>query len=209
VAIAPGATWNVSDGGVTEEFVIHTGNTGSGGDTQLGPGGAPISPISQDLSDLRVNALTLSAQAQSLPVTQTFGKIDAPTTISASAADGLNVITINEVSLSGGAVLTISGGAGDYFVLNVETKVSMSGGSSWVLSGGLSPSNVIINMLPGSSDFKGTGSSASLTGGIILAPHPSNKVTLTGSSQIRGAIIAGSEFTATGGSQVVGDACGS
>lgn len=209
VSLAPGATWAISAGAITDTFAIHSGNTGTGSaDNQPGPGGDPVSPVTRDLAHLRQEALDLSAQAAALPTTQSFNKINASTTITANAPDGMNVIAINEISLGSGTQLTLSGGANDYFVLNIASKIALTGGSTWTFAGGLPPSHVILNMLPGSGGIKASGGSAALTGGIILAPHTSNSVELNGASQLSGAIVAGSDFSLSGGSQVVGSACG-
>ncbi|MFT5467573.1 MAG: VCBS repeat-containing protein, partial [Verrucomicrobiales bacterium] len=210
VGIAPGSSWTISNGAVTGAFNNHPGTSGSGGDTQPGPGGDPISPISSDLSALATEAVDISNDAASLSATQTFGDIKDSATISATASDGLNVITLNKVALTNSAhVLTLTGGASDYFVINIAASVKMTGGSTWAITGGLQPSNVIFNMLPGSSEFSGTGGSSVESGGIILAPHSGTSVTLTGASVIEGTVIVGDGgYTATGGSQVLGSACG-
>lgn len=209
VAIGPDSSWNISNGAVTGAFEVHPGTSGDlgNGDTQPGNGGSPIIPVQRDLSALPQAAIDLSNQAAALDPTQTFGKIKSDTTISATAADGFNVIQISEIALSGGAVLTIDGGADDYFVINISKKAKMSGGSTWSIVG-IEPSQILFNMLPGSSEFEGTGGSSVRSGGIILAPHSGAKVTLTGASVIEGVVIVGSGgYTGTGGSQVVASGC--
>ena len=201
--LASGVSSNFSAGGITGPFLVHPPASGSLGsaDDLPGNGGAPLRTTLQNLSALRSEALGLSNAASALTPTQTLGTLTGSFTLNATAPDGHNVVRIDEIRLSGGAVLTINGGPLDSFVINVVNKMVFSGSSTMSITGGISASRILVNMLPGSTDLGLSGASANY-GGLFVAVQTTNKVTATGNSIVTGGVFA-HQLTLTGGSQII------
>ena len=132
-----------------------------------------------DLSGAVADAVNFSISASDLTATETFSSISSDQTVAGNG--GLNVISVNTLSLSPNEALTLSGGANDIFVLNILDTFSM-GNNSEIIADGISESQIIINLLGNASGtLRGT------IDGTILAVGES--VTLAGT--LNGAIIAG------------------
>ena len=200
--IASGVTLNFTGGGITGPFLVHPPQSGSlgGADDLPGTGGAPLVATLQDLSAMKAQALGLSNAAASLPPTQTFPAKTASFTVNATAPDGRNVILIDEVDLTAGGVLTINGGPLDTFVINIARKMSFTGNSDMALTGGIDASNIMFNLLPGSTSLDLTGNSASYSG-LFVAVQPGNRVTATGGGVVTGGVFA-NELSLSGGAQI-------
>ena len=191
VGIGNGVNQNVSEGGINGDYVVHPPGTGGTGiaDTEPGPGGQPLSPVYQDLIDVRNSTLYLSAAVASLSPTQSFGNITSSQTISSTAPDGVNVVNIGTVSLSGWNYLTLTGGPDDYFILNIQNSMTYTGNAGMVLLGGIPWDHVIVNTLPGSTEVKLAGDVAGYFG-TFLAVQDTNTVRLNGNAMLLGAVAA-------------------
>ena len=107
---------------------------------------------------------------------------------------GLNVIQVSNIDLQGSNSLTLTGGANDTFVFNVSGRFRVGGSFALNLEGGIKPGSVLFNVIGDGQDVLVTGSSS--LRGTILAPRRS--VTLEGSSLLQGAIVAGGDINLQG-----------
>jgi hypothetical protein len=139
-----------------------------------------VSVNSSVLAQADADALAASSQAASLDVTQTFGKVTRPTTITGNG--GLNVIAI------GGPIrnsVTLSGSASDVFIINVSGGVQLFGSATLGLAGGVTADHVLYNFTGsrGSIDLLTQGE----IDGTLLAPRASFNVW----GNVHGAVIGG------------------
>ena len=202
VGIANSVNQNLVSGGITGAYVVHPPGTGSTGnaDTQPGGGGQPLSPVYQDLTEVRNSSLYLSAALASLSATQSFGTINSTQTIASTAPDGVNVISVGQVNLSGQKQLILDGEPDDYFIINVLSEMKFTGQSGLFAIGGVPGSHIVINMLPGSNELKLAGNATAYTG-TFLAVQDTNTVTQSGNAAVNGT-IAGRSISLSGNASV-------
>jgi choice-of-anchor A domain-containing protein len=124
------------------------------------------------------------------------GTIKTSSNLTLSGGLALNVLNLNELSLSGNSILTISGGVGQQFVINVEKKFSLSGNSKIVLSGGVDPLDVVFNF----EGKKATMSGNTSLNGVLMAAN--GEFQGSGNAVVKGQVIA-SEIKLTGNSKIV------
>jgi len=111
-----------------EEFITGSVRLGPGA-TFSKSGAGTVGGVERDV-DLgsEINeAIAASTNAAALPCTKTFGNLNKPLTITGNG--GLNVICVQNITLSGGAIIRLDGTASDVFVINVIGKFALSGGS--------------------------------------------------------------------------------
>ncbi len=190
-----------NSGAITGQYHVHPPAVGSTGnvDTKPGKGGKPLAPVYHNLESLKSEALEISAMASKLTPTQEFGNIKKTTTIKATSPDGVNVIQIAELSLTGHSDLVLSGSDDDYFILNIETRCKFTGRSGLMLTGGIEPGNVIINLGPRVSELKMSGDTR--LSGAVLAVNENQRVKLGKGASIAGSVAA-FNFDLSGGSRV-------
>ncbi|MEQ1852706.1 MAG: hypothetical protein ABMA01_14080 [Chthoniobacteraceae bacterium] len=126
----------------------------------------------------------------------------APSTIKTSSnltlsgGLALNVLNLNELSLSGNSILTIAGSTGRQFVFNVDTKFSLSGNSKIVLGMNVDPLDVIFNF----KGKKATMSGNTSLNGVLMAAN--GEFQGSGNAVVKGQVIA-DEIKLTGNSKIV------
>lgn len=202
VAVCEAAKYELKKGAITGSFIVHPPGNGKieSVDNQPGAGGSSVSPIFGSLTKLRLAASSVSTRLAALKPTQTFGTILNDVTINAADPDGVNIIQIKAISLSSSKVLTLKGGGDDFFILNIKEKVELKNFSTIKLTGGLTPQNVLIHMLPGSSDVILSSESVSYPGTILSIYD--KKVELKKGGLLFGAIV-GSTVSVMENAQIV------
>ncbi len=203
VGVANGGDFNISGNSfITGTVFLNTaGRLSQSGSSTIGAvlqNAETDSLLNQAIGD----ALTASGIASSLPSTiQNINYIDNYTgTI--VGREGINVLNISNLILSDKATLNLSAPGNSYFVINITGGYQLSGGSNILLLGGLTHLNLLFNIIGAGSKIDLSGSSNAF--GILLAP--ARGVGLSGSSVLKGKIIAGGgQITLSGGAQAIGD----
>lgn len=127
------------------------------------------------------------------------GTIKTSSNLTLSGGLALNVLNLNELSLSGNSTLTIASTgnvAGRQFVVNVDKKFSLSGNSKIVLGMNVDPLDVIFNF----KGKKATMSGNSSLNGILMAVD--GEFQGSGNAVVKGQVIAG-EIKLTGNAKIV------
>ncbi len=123
-------------------------------------GGAVISDAA-GMATADADALKASSEAAALKPTQSFARINKPTTVKGNG--GVNVIAVNgDVKDS----LTLSGTAKDVFIVNVSGNLNLSGKETLGLAGGVTASHVLFNFTGGNGSVQAD----SAVYGTLLAP---------------------------------------
>ena len=119
---------------------------------------------------------------------QTFGTISSSTVINGGAADGWNVIAIDNVLLqSSSDLLTIEGTADDYFIINIDQEIKFSSDATFILGANVEAAKVLINVRPG-APVKMSGQSLEI-GATLLAPG--SRVKIAGQAVLSGSMVTG------------------
>jgi len=150
-------------------------------------GGVNQNPATDALLNQAItDALAASGAAAKMSATiNSVKSIHNSMTINGDAK--LNILKLNDLTLSGNQVLTLNAPAGGSFIINVIGGFTMAGNSKIILTGGLKPSDVLFNIT-------GLGWPVSLiekttVKGIILAPK--RMINLTGNPSVFGELIGG------------------
>jgi hypothetical protein len=188
-ALFPGSqiAGNVLVSGPTSQFL----NNGTVTGQVLGNQGTVLNAAN---TAARNAAAFFASQSPTFEIAQ----INSGQTITANNPGGLNVLNINNLSLTG-QTLTLSGPAGTQFLINDSGSLSLNAGNI-VLTGGLTPSDVVFNLggpSPGSVNL----SNGSLLNGIVV--DSGGNISLTG-SQVNGELIGGGSIALDPASLVMG-----
>jgi choice-of-anchor A domain-containing protein len=138
------------------------------------------------------DALKASATAAAMTATQTFRRINKPTTIIGNGT--VNVIQINGNITSS---LTLSGSASDLFIINVRGSLNLRGGTGLGLAGGVTADHVLYNFIGrrGSIVVR----AGDFVNGTLLAPR--YRVRISG-GVVNGEIISGRDIVLMRGAQI-------
>lgn len=159
------------------------------------------SPVQADLSDETAAAIALAEDFAALPATHSIASISGDTMIDATAPDGVNVVSVGGINLSGKDKLTLRGNGDDWFIVNVANQLEVSGDAEIVLRG-VNPNQVLLNVLPSVDEVKLTGNSNAFPVTLLI---PSSDVFISGSTEYIGSVVAGGiSQTLTGGAFVSG-----
>ncbi len=156
VAVARGLHLDLGSGAK----VGSTANTSQvvSGRIYLDPNGAtvkldgqnPASVSTRSLDQAVTDAIAANHFAAGLAATQSLGNLDVSGQYTITGNGGLNVISLNSVTLHGDGILTLQGSATDRFVFNITAgSYNQSSKSTVVLSGGLTPDNILWNFVGG------------------------------------------------------------
>jgi choice-of-anchor A domain-containing protein len=147
----------------------------------------PSHTAAADIAPVKIAALLLNTTAGGLVPTQTFGEINTSRVITATAPDGMNIVTIARIKLAASDAITFVGGPQDYFIVNVLDTLELAGGSLLKISASLPANRVLINS-PNGKEVK-------LTGGAGIMPMtflaPRSSVTIGGSTTYTGNFLSG------------------
>jgi hypothetical protein len=180
IGLATGGKKVTLSGGATIDGYIHH-HSGTSVDL-WSPAAAGSGTAVNDMSGPKADALAFAAAMAAFPPTQTYSKIDTPTTITGNGC--VNIIRVNDdVSLGGADQITFDGGPDDYFIINVYGGVSFSGDGAINLVGGVESQHVLFNVLVSGKDVTISGDSSANATFIT----PDGKVTASGGGSSLGA----------------------
>jgi hypothetical protein len=177
ICIAPHGTLSMSG----SEFITGTVELGLGAtfnNSSSGVVGGVLQNV--DLSSEIAAAYAAAASDAALPCTQSFGTLDGVSVKTITGVSGVNVICVQNVTLSGRQIL-LKGPADATFIFSVKGQFVLTGGGAGPqirvdTSTGLKPSAVLYNILGKGPDvaFSGGGGGvnccAAVVDGTILAP---------------------------------------
>jgi choice-of-anchor A domain-containing protein len=164
----------------------------------------PSSVFSRNLTQGVADAFALNLSVAGLAPTQTFGTLEIkspnPFTIDSTDPGGMNVISLDTLTLSGAGTLTLNGGASDFFIFNITGTYTQSGKSPVVLTGGITPDHVLWNFIDGPFGAGANIGGASDAVGVFLAPFRDFSIT---DSTLNGSIITAGDLKITSQALVV------
>jgi hypothetical protein len=196
IGIGGSGNFTMSDGDVFGNIVLHSGaKFKTSGPAQVH---GSVTTNDSQLSQALLDAQNLSMSASMETVTPAYASLtNVNGSMTITGAPGQKVVlSLQNFSLTGGAVFTLQGTATTSFIINVAKNFSLTGASRIALSG-VPPQNVLFNIL-------GTGSQVAFSGkssmsGILLALG--RKVDLS-SGAVTGKVIANQVVITSGGSVV-------